>query len=57
MSDYSAGEAKLRIFLDAKNFKRDLDAELKSQQTEFMVQVRADAARAREELDRMRAEQ
>jgi hypothetical protein len=47
----------LTIVPDARNFRRDLEAELRSQQSEYKLQVGAETARAREDLDRMRAEQ
>lgn len=57
MTEYNAGDARLRIVPDARNFKRDLQAELKGVDQDFAVKVMAEVARAREELDKFRAEQ
>lgn len=57
MDMYDAGDARLRIVPDAREFRRDLEAQMKSQQAEFVVQVRADAARAREEINELRREE
>jgi hypothetical protein len=57
VTTYNAGDASLRIIPDARNFKRDLEAELKKVEQEFSVKVLADIKRAREEIDRLRAEE
>ena len=57
MATYDAGDAKLRIVADASRFRKSLEEQLRSQQAEFVLQVRADAARAREDIDRLRREE
>jgi hypothetical protein len=54
---YSAGEASLSIVPDARVFKDRLEADLKRVKAEYAVQITADLARARADLDKFRAEQ
>lgn len=57
MTTYNAGEASLSIVPDARAFKAKLEADLKRINAEYAVNISADLARARSELDRFRAEQ
>lgn len=57
MTTYNAGEASLSIVPDARAFKAKLEADLKRINAEYAVNITADLARARSELDRFRAEQ
>src|ERR1700677_896703 len=57
MPTYDAGDARLRVVPDASGFRKDLEAQMKSQQAEFVLQVRADCMRAREDIDRLRQEE
>lgn len=42
---------------DARNFRSELDTQMKTQNAEFVLQVRADAAKAREEIADLRREE
>ena len=57
MTTYDAGDARLRIVPDASEFRTKLDAQLRSQKAEFVIQVAADAAKAQEKIDALRQEQ
>ncbi|MCT7369465.1 aggregation-promoting factor C-terminal-like domain-containing protein [Mycolicibacterium llatzerense] len=54
MPDYSAGEAKLSIVPDLKGFKRKLEDDLRSIDAELRVQVQANTAQARADINRFR---
>lgn len=47
----------MRIVPDASEFRTKLETQLKSQQVEFVLQVRADAQKAREEINELRREE
>jgi hypothetical protein len=57
MPVYDAGDARLRIVPDASKFREQLDAQLRSQKAEFVIQVAADAEKAQEKIDALRKEQ
>ncbi|MEM6109213.1 transglycosylase family protein [Mycobacterium sp. 050272] len=57
MSVYEAGQARLTIVPDAREFRAKLEADLRKVRAELAVPVIADIARARGEIDRFRAEQ
>lgn len=57
MSTYSAGSASLTIVPDARQFREKLEADLRNVRAEYAVQITADLARARADIDKFRAEQ
>lgn len=57
MPEYNAGDAKLRIIPDASNFKKDLEARLRSVQADFAVKIELGLAQARADLQRFRQEE
>lgn len=57
MTTYSAGEASLSIVPDARQFRDKLEADLRKIQVEKSVQITAELGRAREQLDKFRAEE
>lgn len=54
---YEAGQARLTIVPDAREFRSKLEADLRKIQVDYAVQISADLARARADLDKFRAEQ
>ncbi|MEU9806218.1 hypothetical protein [Mycobacterium sp. NPDC050853] len=54
MTEYSAGEAKLRVAPDASEFKAKLDADMRKIRAEFTVNVNAATAQARADIERFR---
>ena len=54
MSEYSAGEAKLRVAPDASEFKAKLEADMRKIRAEFTVNVTAATAQARADIERFR---
>lgn len=57
MVEYNAGDARLRIVPDASNFKKDLEAKLKTMQVNFTVKVDLQIAQAKADMARFRAEE
>lgn len=57
MPEYNAGDAKLRIVPDASNFKKDLEAKLKTIQVDYTVRVNVALAQAQRDMERFRAQQ
>lgn len=54
MTEYSAGEAKLRVAPDASEFKAKLEADMRKIRAEFTVNVNAATAQARADIERFR---
>ncbi|CPZ49743.1 Uncharacterised protein [Mycobacteroides abscessus] len=54
MTEYSAGEAKLRVVPDASEFKGKLEADMRKIRAEFTVNVNAATAQARADIERFR---
>src|ERR1700737_4758506 len=54
MVSYNAGEAQIRIVPSAEGFRQKLEADLKKIRAEFAVQVSADTAQARADIERFR---
>jgi len=54
---YEAGQARLTIVPDAREFRSKLEADLRKIQVDYAVQISADLARARADMDKFRAEQ
>lgn len=54
MPEYSAGEAKLRIVPDASDFKRRLEADMSKIKAEFAINVTAQTAQARADIERFK---
>jgi hypothetical protein len=54
VTEYSAGEAKLRVVPDASEFKGKLEADMRKIRAEFTVNVNAATAQARADIERFR---
>lgn len=57
MADFSAGDAKLAIVPDATGFKKKLEADMGRIRAEFGLNVTAQTAQARADIDRLRVQQ
>ena len=57
MADFSAGDAKLAIIPDASGFKKKLEADMGRIRAEFGLNVTAQTAQARADIDRLRVQQ
>lgn len=55
MSTYDAGDARLKVIPDVSGFKKKLEADMSKVRAEFAIDVTANTAQARADIERFRA--